>query len=157
MQVNPPPPPKKVNWHRESRLTPPYYWIHSQNMWHWDCVLITVEYKGTRVMNRLSLMWRGLLSKWKPILIHTFVSCHSLDDLQNMDFSNKLPRSNVWGKHFKFLGHFICYQKWLCLPLLFDTFWRTFTADTKGCQHFATMLKIIARQLFPQWHKNHWV
>lgn len=69
---------------------------------------------------------------------------------KNMDFSNKLLRSNVWGKHFKFLGHFICYQKWLCLPLLFDTFWRTFTADTKGCQHFATMLKIIARQLFPR-------
>lgn len=33
-------------------------------------------------MNKLSLMWRGLLSKWKPILIHTFVSCHSLDDLK---------------------------------------------------------------------------
>jgi len=82
MQVNPPPPPKKVNWHRESRLTPPYCWIHSQNIWHWDCVLVTVEYKGTRVMNKLSLMWRGLLSKWKPILIHTFVSCHSLDVLK---------------------------------------------------------------------------
>ena len=79
MQVNPPLPPKSVNWHRESRLTPRYYWIHSQNIWHWDCVLVTVEYKGTRVMNKLSLMWRGLLSKWKPILIHTFVSSHSLD------------------------------------------------------------------------------
>lgn len=51
-------------------------------MWHWDCVLVMVEYKGTRVMNKLSLMWRGLLSKWKPILRHTFVSCHSLDDLK---------------------------------------------------------------------------
>lgn len=131
---------------------------------------------------------------------------------KNMDFSNKLLRGNIWGKHFKFLGHLmdrsrlpthfdrktvirneihrkeICaletkqlgncllsggdygalifmtqYQLsvsttkevlmkkgnllpnqpllrqvlnpvvvLLCQPLLFDTFWRTFTADTKG-------------------------